>query len=183
LHGVTAWALAVILGTGLAALVAFSAASRPSNLMQPRSTTEPSVLSYEIDHLFRSTHQPNLDLTPLRGEAGRMLMTSSSHSGVSGDDRAYLVRLVMATTGLADTDAEHRVDTVIANSKTAISHARGSTIILGFSLAAALFFGVIAAWAGAEAGGRHRDGAPLPDWMLHANGINRRRSTWQRSST
>jgi hypothetical protein len=97
------------------------------------------VLSYQIDHLFRSTHQPpGLDLTPLRAEAGRMLMTSSSHSGVSGDDRAYPVRLVTATTGLAGSDVEHRVDTVIANSKTAITHARASTIILAFSLAAAL---------------------------------------------
>jgi hypothetical protein len=58
LHGVTSWALAVILGTSLAALVALGAASRPSNLTQPRTTTEPAVLSYEIDSLFRSAHQP-----------------------------------------------------------------------------------------------------------------------------
>ena len=182
LHGVTSWALAVILGTSLAALVALGAASRPSNLTQPRTTTEPAVLSYEIDSLFRSAHQPpSFDLAPLRAEAGRVLMTSSSHSGVSGDDRAYLVRLVTATTGLAGGDAEHRVDSVIANSKTAISHARASTIILAFSLAAALLFGAIAAWAGAEAGGRQRDGAPLSDWMLHANRFGRSRSIWQRS--
>jgi hypothetical protein len=181
LHGVTAWALAVIIGTALAALVA-SSALRPSSLTPPRTASEPSVISYEIDQLFRPTRQlANVDPTPLRPEAGRVLMTSSSHRGISTDDRAFLVRLVTATTGLAGTEAEHRVDTVIADSRTAIAHARASTIILAFSLAAALLLGVVAAWAGAEAGGRHRDGAPLSDWMLHANRFGRSRSIWQRS--
>lgn len=183
LHGVTSWALAIILGTALAALVAF-AAGRPSSLTQPATMTEPSVLSYEIDHLFRSARQlPTVDQAPLRSEAARILMMSSSHSGISADDRAHLVRLVTATTGLAAPDAEHRVDTVIADSRTAISHARASGIILAFSVAAALLFGAVAAWAGAEAGGGHRNGAPLSEWMTHANRFNRRSSSWQRSPT
>ena len=176
LHGVASWALAVILGTALAALVATSV-GRPTKLTQPTSTTEPSVLSYEIDHLLRSAHRPsNVDLAPLRAEAGRVLMTSSSHGGVSSDDRAYLVQLVTATTGLAGADADRRVDTVIADSRTAISRTRAGTIVLAFSVATALLFGAVAAWAGAEAGGRHRGGAPLSDWMLHANRLNRSRT-------
>ena len=50
-----------------------------------------------------------------------------------------------------------------------------STIILAFSLAAATLLGAVAAWAGACAGGRHRDGGPLPEWMEHANRFERRR--------
>jgi hypothetical protein len=184
LHGVTSWALAVILGTALAALIGFGPASRSSSLTEPATATEPSVLSSEIDHLFRAERQPpSIDQAPLRAQAGRILMMSSSHSGVSADDRAYLVRLVTATTGLTGPDAERRVDAIIADSKTAISHARASIIILAFSVAAALLFGVVAAWAGAEAGGRHRDGAPLSNWMLQANGLNRKRRSWQRSIT
>jgi hypothetical protein len=183
LHGVTSWALAVILSAILAALVAIGA-SRPTTLAQPASTTEPSVLSYEIDHLFRSARRPpNVDLVPLRAEAGRVLMTSSSHNGVSSDDRTYLVQIVSATTGLAGADAERRADQVIADSRAAISRARASTIILAFSLATSLLLGVIAAWAGAEAGGRHRDGMPLSGWMLHANRFNWQRSPWRRSPT
>ena len=179
LHGVASWALAVVLGAVLTALVTVGA-SRPTGLTQP-STTEPSVLSYEIDHLFRAARRPpNSDLTPLRAEAGRVLMTSSSHSGVSPDDRAYLVQLVTATTGLAGPDAERRVDSAIADSKSAISRTRASTIILAFSVATALLLGAAAAWAGAEAGGRHRDGMPLSHWMLHANRLNRR-NAWRRS--
>jgi hypothetical protein len=181
LHGVASWALAVVLGAPLAALAA-AGASRPTSLTQPATTTEPSVLSYEIDHLFRANRRPpNLDPTPLRAEAGRVLMTSSSHSGVSSDDRAYLAQLVTATTGLTGPDAERRVDTIIADSRTAISRTRASAIILAFSVATALLLGAAAAWAGAEAGGRHRDGMPLSNWMLHANRFNRR-NTWRRSS-
>jgi hypothetical protein len=180
LHGIAAWALAVVLGVILTAVIAVGA-SKPTNLTQPTSTSEPSVLSYEIDQLFRSAHRPpNADLVPLRSEAARILMTSSSHSGVSSGDRAYLVQLVTTTTGLAASDADHRVNTVIGDSRTAIAHARAATIILAFSVATALLFGAVAAWAGAEAGGRHRDGIPLSDWMRHANRFNRRR-TWQRS--
>lgn len=183
LHGVASWALAVILGTALAALVTISV-SRPTTLTPSATSTEPSVLSYEMDHLFRSARRAaNLDLASLRAEAGRVLMTSSSHNGVTPDDRAYLVQLVTATTGLSGADAERRVDTVISDSRAAISRARASTIILAFSLATALLLGAVAAWAGANAGGRHRVGVPLSDWMLHANRFSRGRKIWDRSST
>jgi hypothetical protein len=126
---------------------------------------------------------PNAELLPVRAEASRVLLTSSSHSGVSADDRAYLIQMVSATTGLTGPDAERRVDTVIADAGKAISRTRASTIILAFSLAASLLFGAIAAWAGAEAGGRHRDGMPLPSWMLHTSRFNRRGDAWQRPTT
>jgi hypothetical protein len=107
------------------------------------------------------------------------LLTSSSHSGVTTDDRAYLGQIVTATTGLAPADADRRVDTVISDSRKAISRARAGGTILAFSVAAALLFGAVAAWAGAAAGGRHRDGMPLPGWMVHANRVGSRRSTWR----
>jgi hypothetical protein len=183
LHGVAAWALAVVLGALLAAFIGM-AANRPTTLTAPTSATEPTVLSYEIDHLFRAARRPpNIDLTPARAEAGRILLTSSSHTGVSSDDRAYLVQLVTTTTGLAGPDAERRVDTVIADARTAISRTRASTIILAFSVATALLLGAAAGWAGAETGGRHRDGMPLPNWMSHSNRFGRRRNTWQRPAS
>jgi hypothetical protein len=179
-HGIATWALAVVLGAVLAGLIA-SAANRPTALTAPAVTAEPSALSYEIDHLFRAPRRPpSAELAPARAEAGRILLTASSHSGVSTDDRTYLVQMVTTATGLAGTDAERRVDTVIADARTAISHARAGTIILAFSIATALLLGAIAAWAGAENGGRHRDGLPLSGWMLHANQFGRRRNMWQR---
>jgi hypothetical protein len=110
-----------------------------------------------------------------------MLLTSSSHQGVSPDDRAYLAQLVATATGLAGTDAERRVDAIISESKRALSHARAAGIILAFSVATALLLGAVAAWAGAEAGGHHRDGMPLPEWMLRSNRLNRRQISWARA--
>jgi hypothetical protein len=183
-HGIAAWALAVVLGVLLAAFIGM-AASRPSALATPPSATEPSVLSYEIDQLFRAGRRPaNIDLTPARAEAGRILLTSSSHSGVTTEDRSYLIQMVSGATGLAGADAERRVDNVISDSKKAIGRARASTIILAFSIATALLLAAAAAWAGAEAGGRHRDGMPLPGWMTRSNGFGRRPAgVWQRPAS
>jgi hypothetical protein len=179
-QGIATWALAVLLSIIIATLVAI-AGSRPSALSAPGSASEPSVLSYEIDHLFRAQRRlPNAELAPLRAEAGRILLTSSSHSGVSTDDRAFLAQLVTTATGLTGPDADRRVDATIADARRAISRTRASTILLAFSLAASLLLGAIAAWAGAEAGGRHRDGMPLPQWMSHTSRFNRRRASWQR---
>lgn len=176
LHGVVSWALAVLIGAVLVALVAW-ASSRPAATTQPTSLSEPSVLSYELDHLFRAPRRPpNVDLTAERAEAARILMTSSSHEGVAIDDRAYLIQQVTALTGLAAPDSEKRVDATIANARRAISRARAASVIVAFSAAAALLFGAVAAWAGAAAGGRHRDGTPISDWMVHSNRWSRRRT-------
>jgi len=176
-HGLATWALAVLIGAALAALVGGAGLNRTAALA-PRanaSSAEP-LLSYELDRLFRSPRRAaNVDIGPERAEAGRILMTSSSHSGVSSDDRGYLVQQVATTTGLSPADADKRVNTAIEDSQTAIAKSRHSAVILAFSLAAATLLGAITAWMAACAGGRHRDGAPLPEWMEHANRFEQRR--------
>jgi hypothetical protein len=180
-HGIASWALAVVLTAGLAALVTSSPVTHGTALTSPPSTSEPSILSYEVDHLLRAQRRlPSAELEPVRAETGRILLTSSSHSGVSAEDRAFLVQLVSTVTGMTGPDAERRVDTAIGDSRRAISRARASTIILAFSIATSLLLGAIAAWAGAETGGRHRDGMPLPEWMRHTSRYNRRRDAWSR---
>jgi hypothetical protein len=176
LHGLAVWALAVVLGAVLAGLIGAAAVSRSSPSSANTSAAEP-VLSYELDRLYRAPRRPaNVDLSSERAEAGRILLTASGHEGVSAEDRTYLIQQVAAVTGLAPADAERRVDSVISNAKTALTRSRRSTIILAFSLGASLLLGVAAAWAGAAAGGRHRDGAPLPEWMSHSNRWNRWRT-------
>jgi len=167
LHGLGAWALAVTLGATLTAFVGSAALTRsnPTSTATNSSAAEP-LLSYELDRLFRGPRRPtNVDLAQPRAEAGRILLTASSHTGMSSDDRAYLVQLVVATTGLAPADAEKRVDAVIADAQTAIKQSRRSSVILAFSVAAALLLGAVISWAAACVGGRHRDGEPLPHWM------------------
>jgi hypothetical protein len=85
-----------------------------------------------------------------------------------------LIQQVQAMTGLSAADAERRVDRAISDSKTAINHARRSTIILAFSVAAATLLGAVSAWAAAVAGGGRRDGAPPPEWMAFAERLEPR---------
>jgi hypothetical protein len=177
-HGLGTWALAVVMGAILATWIGAATVSRTSSMRGPAqaSAAEP-LLSYELDRLFRAGRRaPNVDLSTERAEAGRILLTTSSHSGLSAEDRTYLVQQVGALTGLAAADAERRVDSVIASATTAIARSRRSTVILAFSVATALLLGAVAAWAAACAGGRHRDGAPLPQWMVHSKALDRRRA-------
>jgi hypothetical protein len=136
------------------------------NTVNTRTSAAEPLLSYEIDRMFRPVRRStNVDLSQERAEAGRILMTSSGHSGMSSEDRAYLVQLVSANSGLAAPDAERRVDVAVANSQAAISKSRRSSVILSFSIAAALLLGAVIAWVAAAAAGRQRDGAPIPRWM------------------
>jgi hypothetical protein len=181
LHGLAVWALAVVMGAILATLLGAATLSRSTvALGSVRTSAAEPLLSYELDRLYRAGRRaPNIDLTSERAEAGRILLTASSHNGMSVDDRAYLIQQVAGATGLAGPDAERRVDSVIVNAKTAIARSRRSTVILAFSVATALLLGAVAAWAAACAGGRHRDGAPLPNWMAHSNLLDRRRTAFR----
>jgi hypothetical protein len=118
----------VVLGSTLAAFVAAAALNRPSPTSVDATSAEP-VLSYELDRLFRAARRPpNVDMRSERAEAGRILLAASGHNGVMTDDRAYLVQLVGATTGLSPTDSERRVETGLASAKDALAKSRESTI-------------------------------------------------------
>ena len=168
------------MGAILAALIGAATINRTSSMRgaAQASAAEP-LLSYELDRLFRAGRRaPNVDLSAERAEAGRILLTTSSHSGLSADDRTYLIQQVGALTGLAAADAERRVDSAIANAKTAIARSRRSTIILAFSVATAILFGAVAAWAAAD--GRRASivtARPLPEWMERSKALDRRRRT------
>lgn len=174
LHGLMSWALAVLMGGMLLAFLGAATIDRsPARSSAGNATAAEPLLSYELDKLFRAPRRPPTDLRETRAEAGRILMTSSSHSGVSTDDRAYLVQQVTALTGLTGPDSERRVDAAIVDSRTAISRARRSSIILAFSVAAATLIGAVVAWAAAAAGGRHRNGEPLPNWIQSSDRFHR----------
>jgi hypothetical protein len=171
IHGLLVWALATLL-TALLLIMATSAASRtaaPGGTSSSASTAGENTVAFDIDRLLRGDRRAADAIEPqqLRGEVGRILLTSSSHSGVAADDRAYLVRLVGARTGLAPTEAERRVDTAIANARDNLSRARRSGVILAFMAGAAALLGAVAAWFAAVVGGQHRDdSAGVSRWNI-----------------
>jgi hypothetical protein len=97
-----------------------------------------------------------------RAEATRILLAATSREGMKPDDRTYLARVVASQTGVAQPDAERRVDEAVAAATQAVKKARQSGVILGFSVAASLLLGAAAAWYAATLGGQHRDQAAPP---------------------
>jgi hypothetical protein len=178
IHGLLVWALATLL-TAFLLFIAASASSRlaaPATTSSSASTASEGTIAFDIDRLLRAERRPGdaTDVQQLRGEAGRILLTSSGHSGVAAEDRAYLVRLVAARTGLAANEAERRVDTAVTSAKDNLSRARKSGVILAFMAGAAALIGAAAAWFAAVVGGQHRDDAA---------GVNRWNVLGRRSST
>jgi hypothetical protein len=170
LHGLLVWALAPLLTAliGLATAQSLTRLGAPSGGQAGPSTSVggENLIAFDLDRLFRAERRPNTDLDYPRAEAARILLTTSSHPGMQPEDRAYLVRLTSATTGLAQPDAERRVEEVAARAKENVTRARRSAVVLAFTAGAAALLGAAAAWFAACAGGRIRDGeAPSQAWL------------------
>lgn len=163
-HGLLVWALAVVIGAVLtwATATALTSVSAGTTTVMRPTQGEPAFLAYELDRLFRSDRRPERADPEARAEAGRIIMTGVGRRDIGAEDRAYLVRLVAARTGLAPADAERRVSEVVAQARRAARRARASSVVIGFMTAASLAVGAAAAWFAAGIGGRHRDRAISP---------------------
>jgi hypothetical protein len=171
LHGIVSWAIATL----LAGLLAFGAAQAVSRLAAPgegrtagTSVAGENIIAFDLDRLFRSERPPAGDMSYARAEAARILLTTASHRGLQDDDRAALVRLTSARTGLAPAEADRRVNDVASRARDDINRARRTAVLIAFGAGVAALLGAAVAWAAACAGGRDRDGmAPrtaLSEW-------------------
>jgi hypothetical protein len=170
MHGLLVWALATL----MAVVIALSVAQLTPRLAAPSgagagpstSVAGENIIAFDLDRLFRGDRRiPAPELNQARAEAARILMTVSSHRGMLADDRAYLVRLTSAYTGLSQADADKRVTEVAGSAKENIDRARRAAAILAFMVAAAALVGAATAWYAAIAAGRHREGLEaVPDW-------------------
>ena len=170
MHGLLTWALATLITVlmAIAVLPPLTRAAAPSSGPAGPSTSVGSenLIAEDLDRLFRSDRRNEGDIAYARAEAGRILLKTASHNGVPADDRAYLVRLVSARTGLAAADAERRVQEVMARANDNIRRARRSAVVLAFMAGAAALVGAAMAWFAACAGGEHRDGRVTPHLLL-----------------
>jgi hypothetical protein len=162
-HGLLVWALASVVGAVLigASATLLASATTTSTANQRGTSTEPAFLAVELDRLFRSDKRPEAVDGETRAEAGRILLSGIGRD-VRPDDRTYLVRLISARTGMAPAEADKRLAQVLAETREAGRRTRASGIIVGFSTAAALALGAVAAWFAAGIGGQHRDQSISP---------------------
>lgn len=170
MHGLLAWALATLLTAviGLATAQSLTRLAAPSGGQAGTSTSVggENLIAFDLDRLFRAERRPNVNLDYPRAEASRILLTTAGHGGLQPEDRGYLIRLTAAATGIADADAQRRVDEVAARARENISRARRSAVILAFFAGSAAIAGAAVAWFAACAGGRVRDGEE-PHGLMH----------------
>ncbi|MRV71182.1 hypothetical protein GJ700_05545 [Duganella sp. FT92W] len=129
--------------------------------------------AYYADVLLRSDTVPVPDVTgaALRAELVRLL--DRQPGGLSDEDRQYVARMVAKRTGLEPSDAERRVDDVLARlnqaradaaarAKAAADAARKAGAYSALWMFFALLLGAFAASLAATFGGRQRDLASPP---------------------
>lgn len=168
MHGVIVWALAIVIAAFLT-VVGASAAARAvapaTTAGAGESVASENIIASELDELFRADHHlTDADFAYHRAEAGRILLKSSSHAGISDDDRDYLSLMTSGVTGIPAVDADARVNRVIAESKDEIHKARVNAVLQAFMAAAALLVGLAVSWFSAAEGGREREAGYVPGW-------------------
>jgi hypothetical protein len=174
-HGFVTWALATVLlavviasaassiiGTGVRAGAALGSGAAQGAVNAAPHTT---VIGYDVDVLFRSTQpDPNASATDVRAETTRILAKGLTTGDLSAADRAYLAQMIAARTGIAQPDAQRRVDDVVAQlnaaemkARQAADSARKAAATASMLAALSMLIGAFIACAAAALGGRERD--------------------------
>lgn len=184
-HGFLVWALATavsaaVLGGAATHIIAgFSAGAAPAGAVA--SQQQGSPVSGYVDTMLRTdpaapAAQSGNQGTPgaaanasdgnrgvNRGEIVRILTPVTTKGGkVSDADRAYLVKVVSARTGLPQPEAEQRVNDAITQAKAAADAARKATAKFSLFLVASMLAGALSACFAAVEGGNLRN----REWWL-----------------
>jgi hypothetical protein len=179
MHGFIAWALALLMGSAFAVSAAGgllrggAQAAAPIAAASMAARQTPAAVTpgdYAVDYLLRpvpgatATPATNVNIGDLRPALVRIFADNLSAGSLPPRERAYLASLVSMQTGLAQADAEKRVDEAFAEARSAeakarlaADKARKATALAAFLMAATLAVGCAAACAAAGVGGRHRD--------------------------
>lgn len=100
--------------------------------------------------------QPALS-NEMRAEMTRILARSATQGRLDDNDRAYLIQVVAARTGLSQDEAQRRVSDVEAKARDAADTAAKAAAYFSFWTFMALLFGGAAATLGGMLGGQLRD--------------------------
>jgi hypothetical protein len=162
-HGFITWAFATLLSAGVLGAATTHMVSGAASGVGAAATQRVNPSQLYVDQLFRASAGGPSAAAPANDMArAEVLRLWSSSLGAKGDlaasDRTYVARLIASQTGMSQSDAENRVNAVIAQAKSDADGARRAAAKLSFWLAAALLFGAFAASLAAVEGGQLRDG-------------------------
>ncbi|MEP7173877.1 MAG: hypothetical protein ABI705_10360 [Aestuariivirga sp.] len=155
-HGLIVWAVNIVIGAVLAGWITIAGVSGVVS-----TASKSDAMDYYADRLMRSdavTGTPAVSTdAEYTSQIGRILSRNVAARTVDETDRSYLAREISSRTGLAEADAQKRVDDTVATLKAQAETARRFGILLAFLTAASLLVSGVAAWWAATAGGKHRD--------------------------
>ena len=176
-HGLVAWCLATVITaaavmSGLSSLAGSGvqaashvASGAAQGAGQGAAGTGGDQSGYLMDTLFRSDRpDPNASGADAKAEATRIVATSLANGSMAPSDRTYLAQLVSARTGIAQPEAEKRVDELSAKAKAAETKAREAADAarkaasrLSFYTFFSMLIGAFIACVAAAFGGQQRD--------------------------
>jgi len=180
-HGLLVWALGLLLGAFIAGWTASGVAKTGTEAAASATAATTGFatalskaadpVGYLTDTLFRPTGPAPAAGQPTtagrgdpRAEGARIFARNAVKGELSPEDQAYLAQMVSRETGLSEADAKTRVDTVLAEFRSAVQAARDAAektrkfgLLLTFLTAATLAVSAAAAWWAATRGGEHRD--------------------------
>jgi hypothetical protein len=161
---------------GAAAITAGAAGAGTAAAVQPATANAPNTAdptAYWVDALLRTdkpagdtaaSATPSPNDAAVRAELGRIFTVGFRNGELAPADRAYVVQIVSARTGLSRADADKRVDEVVSRAKAAADEARAAAdtarrAAAYFSLwmFISLLIGAFCASYAATVGGRLRD--------------------------
>lgn len=194
-HGLLAWAIASLITAALMAVAIRAVASGAidaGNGMSQTVAVAPAVsasrssietkdsldfmtnpMDYYSDMLLRTDQPvPDSNRAALRSEVNKIFLADMRYNKLTQDDRDYLSRLVATRTGMNQSDAERRVDSIFsratkasadmqATAKQAAETARKAAAHSALWMFVALLLGAFIASFTATFGGRQRDGMYL----------------------
>jgi hypothetical protein len=175
-HGLVTWAVATVIVTALAASSVFTVLRGGAHAATETAAagmhgvghgmSSMSAGDYSLDKLFRSSGGTTgaSDAASARSQALHIVAQAASTGSVSDEDKTYLAGVVAAQTGISPTDAQKRVDDLIAaadsaeaKAEAAADGARKAAAETSIYLALSMLIGAFVASVAAALGGRLRD--------------------------
>jgi hypothetical protein len=153
------------MATGVASGAAQGASQQVTQTARGSSNSLTDPTGYFVDSLYRTDHpSANASDTDMRAQSTRILLNGVRNGDVPAADKTYLAQLVASRTGLSQSDAEKRVDDVLALEKSvelkarqAADAARRAGAELSIFTALSMLVGAFIACAAAALGGQQRD--------------------------
>lgn len=182
-HGLIVWALGVIVAAFIAFTGVSGAFSVASGAAGAIGAGVGSVVEEVSDQFGADSLLVDQALRPgprqtqpvdqgIRGEVGRILLSTLDDGEMAEADRSYLVAIISARAGIPPEEAEQRLDQIVeqgrrleAEAREAAETARRIALVAAFITAASLLISAVGAYWAATLGGKHRDERTVfEDW-------------------